>query len=409
MASHDIARAYLDYNATAPLRPEARVAVMAAMDWVGNPSSIHAEGRAARAIDEDARRAVAELAGVAPRCVVFTSGGTEAANLALTPAIGEAGRQPLARLIVGAGEHPCVLLGHRFAPERTTIAPLGADGRIDLGALSALIASGDGRPPMLALQGANNETGVIQPVAEAAALVHAAGGLLVCDGVQLTGRAGVAIGALGADFLILSAHKFGGPKGAGALVAARPELHVFAPLLRGGGQERGARAGTENVAAIAGFGAAARLAGANWAQESVRLAALRDALAERVRERASDAVIFGAAAPCLSNTLCFAVPGVAAATLVIALDLAGIAVSAGSACSSGKVTRSHVLDAMGVEPKLAAGAIRVSLGWASRESDIARFDAAFGRTMAGLRKRREGQATDTAKRWRDRAGSSHDQ
>ncbi len=389
MASHDIPRAYLDYNATAPMRPEARAAVLAAMDRLGNPSSIHAEGRAARAIVEDARRAVAELAGVEPRCVVFTSGGTEAANLALTPAIGATGlEQPLARLIVGAGEHPCVLHGHRFAAERTAIAPLGADGRIDLDALAALLDSSDGRPAMLALQGANNETGVIQPVAEAAALVHAAGGLVVCDAVQLTGRADVAVAALGADFLVLSAHKFGGPKGAGALVAARPELAVGAPLLRGGGQERGARAGTENVAAIAGFGAAARAAGAEQRCESARLGALRDSLAERVRERAPDAVIFGAGAPRLPNTLCFSVPGVAAATLVIALDLAGVAVSAGSACSSGKVTRSHVLDAMGVEPDLAGGAIRLSLGWASDEADVRRFGEAFGETMASLRRRR---------------------
>ncbi|MGD1036311.1 MAG: cysteine desulfurase family protein [Roseiarcus sp.] len=389
MASDDNPRAYLDYNATAPLRPEAREAMLAAMASLGNPSSIHAEGRAARAIVEEARRAVTELAGVAPRCVVFTSGGTEAANLALTPAIDAPGlKQPLARLIVGAGEHLCVLRGHRFAPDATTLAPLGADGRIDLDALARLIESMDGRPAMLALQGANNETGVIQPIAEAAALVHAAGGLVVCDGVQLTGRASVAIEALGADFLILSAHKFGGPKGAGALVAARPELNIGAPLLRGGGQERSARAGTENVAAIAGFGAAARVAGAEQARESARLAALRDRLAERVRERAPDAVIFGAAAQRLCNTLCFSIPGVAAATLVIALDLAGVAVSAGSACSSGKITRSHVLDAMGVEPDLAAGAIRLSLGWASDEIDVARFGEAFGETMARLRRRR---------------------
>ena len=389
MASNDPSRAYLDYNATAPLRPEAREAMLAAMDSLGNPSSIHAEGRAARRIVEEARRAVAELAGVAPRCVVFTSGGTEAANLALTPAIDAPGlKAPLARLIVGAGEHPCVLQGHRFAPDRVAIAPLAGDGRIDLAALAALLAAGDGRPALLALQGANNETGVIQPVAEAAALTHDAGGLVVCDAVQLAGRASLDVAALGADFLFLSAHKLGGPKGAGALVAARSELSIGAPLLRGGGQERGARAGTENVAAIAGFGAAARVAAAEAARESARLAGLRDSLAERVRERASDVVIFGEAAPRLCNTLCLAVPGLAAATLVIALDLAGVAVSAGSACSSGKVARSHVLDAMGVEPGLAAGAIRLSLGWASREADVARFDAAFAETMARLRRRR---------------------
>ncbi|MGO4872344.1 MAG: cysteine desulfurase family protein [Roseiarcus sp.] len=388
MASNVNSRAYLDYNATAPLRSEAREAMLAAMDSCGNPSSIHAEGRAARAIVEDARRAVADLAGVEPRCVVFTSGGTEAANLALCPTAGVAGGRPLERLIAGAGEHPCVLHGHRFAPDRVVLAPLGADGRIDLAALAALLAAPEGRPAMLALQGANNETGVIQPLAEAAALVHAAGGLLVCDAVQLAGRASVAVAALGADFLLLSAHKFGGPKGAGALVAARPELHIGAPLLRGGGQERGARAGTENVAAVAGFGAAARVAGAEQRSESARLAALRDSLAARVRQRAPDAAIFGEAAPRLPNTLCFAVPGVAASTLVIALDLAGVAVSAGSACSSGKVTRSHVLDAMGVAPDLAGGAIRLSLGWASDEGDVARFGEAFGETLAKLRRRR---------------------
>jgi cysteine desulfurase len=389
MASYGHPRAYLDYNATAPLRPEAREAMLAAIDSVGNPSSIHAEGRAARRIVEEARRAVAELAGVAPRCVVFTSGGTEAANLALNPAIDAPGLEaPLARLIVGAGEHPCVLQGHRFAPDSVAMAPLGADGRIDLAALAALLAARDGRPALLALQGANNETGVIQPVAEAAALVHAAGGLVVCDAVQLAGRASLDIAALGADFLFLSAHKLGGPKGAGALVAARSDVTIGAPLLRGGGQERGARAGTENVAAIAGFGAAARVAAVEAASGSARLAELRDRLAARVREHASDVVIFGEAAPRLSNTLCFAVPGLAAATLVIALDLAGVAVSAGSACSSGKVGRSHVLDAMGVEPELAAGAIRLSLGWASREADAARFEAAFAETMARLRRRR---------------------
>jgi cysteine desulfurase len=387
MASAHTDRAYLDYNATAPLRAEARAALLAAMESVGNPSSIHAEGRAARAIVENARRVVAGLAGVAPRCVVFTSGGTEAANLALTPAIAAPGRHaPLARLIVAAGEHPCVLQGHRFAPGAVAIAPLAGDGRIDLDALAGLIA--EGGPAMLALQGANNETGVIQPVAEAAALVHAAGGIVVCDAVQLTGRASIALAALGADFLFVSAHKFGGPKGAGAVIAARPELAIGASLLRGGGQERGARAGTENVAAIAGFAAAAEVAEAERRAEGARISALRDRLAEAARAVAPDCVVFGASVARLPNTLCLAAPGVAAATLVIALDLAGVAVSAGSACSSGKVARSHVLEAMGVEPALAAGAIRLSLGWASGEADVERFAAAYGDVIPGLRKRR---------------------
>jgi cysteine desulfurase len=387
MASAEISRVYLDYNATAPLRPEARAATLAALDILGNPSSIHAEGRQARAIVEEARRAVAGLAGAEPRGVVFVSGGTEAANLALTPAIPAPGRKtPLTRLIMSAGEHPCVLRGHRFAPEATAIAPLLADGRLDLDALAGLLARGDGAP-MLALQGANNETGVLQPVAEAAALVHAAGGIVVCDAVQLPGRISLAAAASGADFIFLSAHKFGGPKGAGAVIAMHPDLSIEAPLLRGGGQERGARAGTENVAAIAGFGAAARLAAAETEREAARLAALRDRLAQRVLETAPGVVVFGAAAPRLPNTLAFAAPA-AAATLLIALDLAGVAVSSGSACSSGKVTPSHVLAAMGVEPGLAAGAIRVSLGWASREEDVDRFVVALAEALAGLRRRR---------------------
>lgn len=388
MASAEISRVYLDYNATAPLRPEARRAVLEALDVLGNPSSIHAEGRKARAIVEEARRAVAGLAGAEPRGVIFVSGGTEAANLALTPAISAPERKaPLARLIVSAGEHPCVLRGHRFAPEAVAVAPLKSDGRLDLDALAGLLANGEGAP-MLALQGANNETGVLQPVAEAAELVHAAGGVLVCDAVQLPGRIGLASTIAGADFVFLSAHKFGGPKGTGALVAMRHGLAIDAPLMRGGGQERGARAGTENVAAIAGFGAAARLAVAEAEREAARLAALRDRLEARARELAPEAVVFGATAPRLPNTLCLAVPGVAAATLVVALDLAGVAVSAGSACSSGKVTRSHVIDAMGVEPALASGAIRLSLGWASDASDVARFAEMFGGTLEGLRRRR---------------------
>jgi cysteine desulfurase len=378
MASPRPARAYLDYNATAPVRPEARAAMVSAFELSGNPSSIHAEGREARAAVENARRAVAALASAPARGVVFTSGGTEAAQLALAP-----GRA--VRLIASAGEHVCVLAGHRFAPEAVSIAPLRADGRIDLDALDALL--GAGGPAMLALQGANNETGVIQPVAEAAARVHSLGGLVVCDAAQMAGRVPIDAKSLGGGFLILSAHKFGGPKGAGALVAARPDLSP-APALRGGGQERGLRAGTENVPGIAGFGAAAAAAREDVSAETRRLTALRDALEAWILEAAPDAVVFGAGAPRLPNTTCFAVPGVAAAMLLMRLDLAGIGASSGSACSSGKVARSHVLAAMGVAPDLASGAIRLSLGWASTDADVARFTEAFGPAVAGLRKRR---------------------
>ena len=367
-------RAYLDFNATAPLRPQARAACVAALELIGNPSSVHAEGRAARAAIETARAEVAKLAGVSARGVTFTASGTEAANLALIPSAGRGGVAE--RLIVSAGEHACVLKGHRFAADRVDIAPLTPDGAIDLAELERLIAREPG-PVMLALQGANNETGVIQPVAAAAALVHAAGGLVVCDAVQLAGRAPCRMEDLGADLMIVSAHKLGGPKGAGALIAASDAVHLGAPLLRGGGQERNMRAGTENVAAIAGFGAAASAALAEWESEASRLTALREALATRVRAIAGDAVIFGEAAARLPNTLCFAIPGIEASTLVMGLDLAGVAVSSGAACSSGKVTRSAVLEAMGASGDLASGAIRLSLGWASGEADVARFGEAL--------------------------------
>jgi cysteine desulfurase len=370
-------RAYLDYNATAPLRDEAREAMVAALREAGNPSSIHAEGRAARALIEQARRDVAALAGASPKDVVFTAGGTEAANLALAPGA-------LRRLIMCATEHVCVLQGHRFAPDAVAVAPVRADGRIDLGALAALL---DGPPAMVALQAANNETGVLQPVAEAAELVHARGGLLVCDAAQVAGRLLLAEAVRGADVALLSAHKFGGPKGAGAWIALRPGLSPEAPLLRGGGQERGRRAGTENVAAIAGFGAAARAVLPGLEAEGARMAGLREAMAARVLALAPDAVVFGAEAPRLPNTLAFAVPGFTASALLMRLDLEGVAVSSGSACSSGKVSASHVLAAMGVPAELAAGALRVSFGWASSEADVGAFAEAFGKALRGVRRR----------------------
>jgi cysteine desulfurase len=386
-------RVYLDYNATAPLRAKAREAALAAMETTGNPSSVHAEGRAARRIVEDARNQVARLAGISSRCVTFVSGGTEAANAALNPLFGGGpNAAPLERLIVSAGEHPCVLSGHRFPAAE--VAPLRPDGRVDLDWLDAACRR-PGRA-LVALQGANNETGVIQPVAEAAALVHAAGGFLFCDAVQMAGRMASDVATLGPDALMLSAHKMGGLKGAGALVMSREGLSLGAPFMRGGGQERGARAGTESVAAIAAFGAAARESLAGLNSEPARLTGLRDRLALAVRLVAADAAIFGETAPRLPNTVCFAVPGVEAATLMIALDLAGVAVSSGSACSSGKVTPSHVLAAMGVTPELARGAIRLSLGFASSEADVDRFAHAFASVIARMRAPRRGALALTA-------------
>jgi cysteine desulfurase len=277
-----------------------------------------------------------------------------------------------------------MLQGHRFAADAVEIAPLERDGGINLSALDLALA---GAPALLALQAANNETGVTQPVAAAAKLVHARGGFVVCDAVQLAGREAVDAHALGADFLMLSAHKLGGPKGVGALITTR-EGAGGAPLLRGGGQERGARAGTENVIGIAGFGAAARAAKADLPGEAERLRELRESLEAAIFAAAPDAVVFGAGASRLPNTVNFAVPRVAASTLLMRLDLEGIAASSGSACSSGKVARSHVLAAMGVDPELASGAIRLSLGWGSQAGDVEAFAAAFTTTILGLRRRR---------------------
>lgn len=379
-------RLYLDHNATAPLRPPAAAAMAAALLLPGNASSIHAEGRAARAVIEDARAQVAALVGARAKNVVFTSGGTEAASLALTPGLSRAGSPPPVRLLVGASEHVCVLQGHRFAAASFSRVPCGQDGVIDLAALKAAMAQGG--PAMLALQAANNETGVLQPVAEAAGLVHAAGGVVVCDAVQLCGKMACDIAKLGVDALIVSAHKFGGPKGAGALVLAADSLHLTAPLLRGGGQERGLRAGTENIAAIAGFGAAAAEAARGLEGEAGRQTGLRGAIEGFIRAAAPDAVFFSDTAPRLPNTSAFAIPGFSAETLLIALDLAGVAASSGSACSSGKVTASQVLAAMGVAPDMARGALRLSIGWSTTTAEIEDFARRFAAVIGRLRQAR---------------------
>jgi cysteine desulfurase len=353
---------YLDGNATEPLRPAAQAAVLAALAILGNPSSIHAAGRAARRRLEDAREAIAGRFGATPAGVVFTSGGTEADALAVH-ALGR-GR----RLIVGATEHDAI----RGAAPGASLLPVDGRGVADLDALRRLLA---GPPALVCLMAANNETGVIQPLADAVALCRAAGARLHVDAVQAAGRIPLDFAALGADSLALSAHKLGGPAGAGALLLA-PSLADVAPLIAGGGQERGRRGGTPALPAIAGFAAAAL-----DAQGSARLAPLRDAI-ERAAA-AAGAIVIGAEAPRLPNTTCLALPGARAETQVMALDLAGIAVSAGAACSSGKVARSHVLDAMGLGA-LAGEAIRVSLPWSASEADVAAFAAAYRDVAARL-------------------------
>ncbi len=388
-------RCYFDWNATAPLRGEAEAALIEALAATGNPSSIHAEGRAARRIVERAREQVAALVGAQPADVFFTASGTEANMLALTPAIETAGeKRPRDRLLISAVEHSSVRAGGRFAREAVSDVGVDGGGRVDLAALTAALAKAE--RPLVSLMLANNETGVVQPVAEAAAIVHAAGGLLHVDAVQAAGRIACDIGTLGADLLTLSAHKIGGPKGVGALVRAREDIHLAEPLIRGGGQERGLRAGTENVAGIAAFGAAAAAAGRGRGAEAAHMRRLRDALEAGLKAIAPQVVIFGAEAAGaegrLPNTSLFAAEGMKAETAVIAFDLEGIAVSSGAACSSGKVSPSHVLEAMGISPALTRGAVRVSLGWSTTDSDVERFLDAWRKLATALSKGQRGIA-----------------
>jgi cysteine desulfurase len=385
-------RIYLDHNATAPLHPAARAATCAALELRGNASSIHAEGRAARSVIEDARATIAAFAGVAAKNVVLTSGGTEALNLALTPHIETRNdKRPFSLLLAGAGEHLCVLAGNRFPAGRVERVGLTREGVIDLEALATALsrAAASGHRFMLALQAANNETGVIQPVAAAAEMVHAANGFLVCDAVQAAGRIECSATTLAADALILSAHKFGGPKGVGAVCFQSDDTHIRDPLLRGGGQERGLRAGTENIAAIAGMAAATAAAKERLSKEASAHAAWRDELESLISRLAPEAVFLGRGAERLPNTSCFALPFIDANVLLISLDLEGIAVSSGSACSSGVAKTSHVLAAMGVEPKVARGAIRVSLGWNSRREDCVALAQALERTVGRIKARRQ--------------------
>lgn len=361
-------RTYLDFNASAPLRPAARAAMLAAHDAIGNPSSVHAEGRRARAIIDTARDEVAALIGAKPSEVVFTSGATEANNCVIA-----AGWEAIC---VAAIEHDSVLAPARAGGAKIIALPVDRDGVIDLPAVADALAhaAASGGRALLSVMLANNETGVIQPVAQAAELARAYGLSLHVDAVQGPGRLPVNFAELGADTLVVSAHKLGGPRGVGALIV-RDGVELPA-LIKGGGQERRRRCGTENVAGIAGFGAAA----AELARETraaARIEALRDRLEAGVTAATPGAVIVGGGAPRIGNTSCIAVPGKAAETLVIRMDLEGVAISAGAACSSGKVGTNGVLEAMGLPADIARAAVRVSLGPETGEDDIAAFLAAW--------------------------------
>jgi len=360
-------RLYLDWNASAPVLAEAREAAVAALVSGGNASSIHAEGRSSRAVVERARRALAARFGVPADRVIFTSGGTEANATALAHGVTGSGGRAMERLVVSAVEHPAVLSGGRFSREDVTVVPVYGEGRVDLAALDDALAA-DPRPAMVSVMAANNETGVIQPLAAVAEVAERHGAVFHTDAVQAFGR--VPDAELVADLVSLSGHKIGAPAGVGALVR-RSDL-VVPPLVKGGGQERGARAGTENVSAIAGFAAALEGPVADphaW----VETAAARDDFEKALKARWPDARVFGEGAPRLPNTSLFSVGATAAEIALIGLDLAGVAVSSGAACSSGKVSVSHVLLAMGVPEALARTAIRASAGPIGAAADFERF------------------------------------
>jgi len=379
--------AYLDHNATSPLRPEARAAMEHAFSVSGNPSSVHLEGRVARALVEDAREKVAALVGALPQDVIFTSSGTEANALALSGAVHGAAEAEarITRLFVSAIEHDSVLqaaatLGERQPGLRVAIIPVAPDGVVDIAALNALLREGKGRT-LIAIMAANNETGVIQPVEKIARLAREYDAYLHIDAVQACGK--IAVDAGCAEYVSLAAHKIGGPQGVAALIVK--DGVPFSARLRGGGQERGRRAGTENVIGIAGFGAAAE---AVKSEDVTPVLALRDRFECCLKELHPGVTIFGTDAPRLSNTSNFAFPGVAAETAVMALDLDGVMVSSGAACSSGKVRPSHVLKAMGVPDDVAQSALRVSFGWNSLPTDVDAVLSSLEKISAQARSRR---------------------
>jgi cysteine desulfurase len=370
-------RAYLDHNATTPLVESAAKAMLRAMQDFGNPSSIHAEGRKARATIEAARKVIATAVSGEAKNVIFTSGATEALNTLLRPSpdvISSYGAKRTERLLVLATEHSAAGAGGGFTADQIETIPVHTNGVINLDVLEArlnALSDANGFAPVtIAVQLANSETGVIQPVAEVAKLARRFSALFICDCVAAFGKIPVILSEIDADAIVISAHKFGGPKGVGAIILNGHHLLLQQALLTGGGQEMRRRSGTENVPAIAGMAAAAEVAIAKMADEQTRLGLLRDQLLAGFRESRPDLVVFGETAPRLPNTLCIAVPGFKAETTLIRFDLAGVSLSSGSACSSGKVTRSPTLIAMGISNDIAECALRFSLGATTTQADI---------------------------------------
>ncbi len=373
---------YLDHNASAPILPDAAAAVRAALDLCGNASSVHADGRAVRAAIEAARGAVARAAGANRRDVVFTASATEALTQGL---VGGARAFGASEIVVGAGEHMAVLRTAEASGLPVRTIGVDSDGVLRLEEIEAALAGLEnaGGLGLFAFQMVNNETGVVQPVAQIEKLIGPTRHLLLVDAVQAFGKLELDFAARAADMMAVSAHKIGGPAGAGALMM-KPHCDEVR-LIPGGGQELGRRGGTESLLAVAGFGAAAQ--GFKKVYKAAEIKSLGDRIEAEVLKLAPDATIFGRKAGRIGNTVNFAVPGLSAAVAMMALDLDGVAISSGSACSSGKVGKSHVLAAMGVAPELAKGALRVSLGWNSNENDVAAFAAAFARVLTRRRAR----------------------
>lgn len=367
---------YLDYNATTPLRPEAQEAMLEVMAAPANPSSVHTLGRKAKQRLEEAREVIARAVSAFPNEVIFTASGTEANNLALRSFAGHA-------LLVSSIEHASVFrtaqrLGGDFLP-------VDEHGVLKLDVLKDRLTALAGKPALVSVMLANNETGVIQPIAEIAKLVKEHGGLLHCDAVQAIGKIPVDMGLLGVDMLTISAHKCGGPVGVGALIV-RQGVEVK-PQQTGGGQEQGRRAGTENIAAIVGFAKALELA-ANY-HDMARVRPMIDKIEQEILAFASDAVIASHAVSRLPNTTQIIMPNIPSETQLMTFDLEGLAVSAGSACSSGRIEPSHVLRAMGMPDSLAGCAIRVSLGWGSKEADVMKFIEVWKKTYQRLAQQNE--------------------
>jgi cysteine desulfurase len=384
-----MARVYLDYNATSLPRAAAKEAVATAMMTPANASSVHTEGRAARAVVEDARHQISVLIGAEPEAIFFTSGATESNATALSPELERAGKPVRCDVLLISGvEHAAVRAGGSFRPEQIEILPVDANGVVVLAALKEALAAHrrEGRRAMVSVMAANNETGVLQPLSSVADLVHAADGVFHSDAVQVIGKIPFDLKESGADILSITSHKLGGPQGVGAVVTAHRDTRLPA-ILRGGGQERGRRQGTESVAAIAGFGAAATEAGQTLTPEGSRLGALRAKIEEGLRGIAPDTVIFGDRAARLPNTTFFATPGIAAEVALIMLDLEGVAISAGSACSSGKSAASPALQAMGVNSEIGRCAMRVSTGWNTTDADVTQFLNVWSKVYTSLNKR----------------------